>query len=90
MKTDISTSRRSQRRHRVLKGGRIIFYGGDSTIDCVIRDLSDTGARLRVESVIGIPDNFELSASGEHIRHCRIRWRKAAELGVEFVVPEAE
>lgn len=39
---------RSAPRHRVLKGGQIRF--GQSAIDCVIRDLSATGARIKVNS----------------------------------------
>lgn len=84
MTTDTTTSRRTERRNRVFKGGRIVFHRGDSSIDCIIRDLSEAGAKLRVESIIGIPDEFELQSSDGHSWHCRVRWRKAAELGVQF------
>lgn len=84
MATEEQPQRRSQRRQRVLKGGTIIFNGGNSTIDCVVRDLSETGARLRVESVIGVPNEFELRVSDGRSWRCRMRWRSNTECGVEF------
>ena len=34
-------------RQRVLKSGRIIYGGGSIVVDCTIRNLSETGARLQ-------------------------------------------
>jgi PilZ domain len=51
--------RKSQRR-RVLKTGKIVFNGGRSLIDCTVRNISDTGALLRVTSPVGIPEQFVL------------------------------
>lgn len=76
-------NRQSQRRS-TLKGGRIVFNAGRSTIDCRVRNLSSHGAKLQVTSVIGIPDTFDLVLEG-HARHpCRVAWRSLKELGVEF------
>ena len=68
-------------RHRVLKGGRIHFGGG--SIDCTIRNVSDTGAALDVASSLGIPTEFVLIADGEQ-RPCRVVWRKEKRIGVTF------
>ena len=84
MATESQPPRRIRRRQRVLKGGKILFNDGHSTIDCIVRDLSETGARLRVESVIGVPDHFELRASDGRSWHCHVRWRAMTECGVEF------
>jgi hypothetical protein len=35
--------KRSAKRQRVLKTGKIVLANGNSTIDCVIRDISSTG-----------------------------------------------
>jgi hypothetical protein len=48
-----------QARCRVLKGAHITFKGHWAAIDCVVRNLSDRGACLKVESPIGIPDSFD-------------------------------
>lgn len=74
---------RGHRRQRVLKAGTITFNG--SAIDCVVRNISTTGAALEVESQIGIPSSFDLVITAEHFNeHCRVLWRKAKRLGVVF------
>ena len=73
-----------QVRHRVLKGAQIVFKGREAVIDCVVLNLSDMGACLKVESPIGIPDSFDLVFDNAPIRCCRVTWRKATQIGVEF------
>ena len=56
---------------------------------CMITNISDTGARLFSE-ILDIPDRFTLTVSGEGVtqRHeCRLIWRLGGELGVEFLGP---
>ena len=76
-------NRHSQRRS-TLKGGRIVFNAGRSTIDCTVRNLSSRGAKLQVTSVIGIPETFDLFLEGHARQPCRVAWRSLKELGVEF------
>ncbi|ODT47559.1 PilZ domain-containing protein [Devosia sp. 63-57] len=71
-------------RHRTLKGGKIVFNNGFSTINCTMRNFSETGAKLVVTSVVGIPDNFELTMDDGRHFSCAIVWRTATELGVAF------
>ena len=52
------TEHRISPRQRVLKGGTIEFGGG--AIDCTIRNLSNTGAALDIDSPVGLPDHFIL------------------------------
>jgi PilZ domain len=68
-------------RHRVLKSGTIEFGGG--TIDCTVRNLSETGAALEVTSPIGIPPKFNLMVDGTR-RPCRVVWRKVKRIGITF------
>jgi hypothetical protein len=51
---------RSARRRRTLKAGRIIFNKGSSTLDCTLRNQSETGAAIEVASTVGIPEEFDL------------------------------
>jgi hypothetical protein len=71
-------------RRRVLKGARIAFNDHATTMDCVVRNLSDRGACLNVESPIGIPDSFDLLVDDASVRHCRVTWRRATQIGVAF------
>ena len=68
-------------RHRVLKGGHIQFGGG--SIDCTVRNLSNTGAALDVTSPLGIPAEFTL-VTDDGQRACRVIWRKEKRIGVAF------
>ena len=79
-----NSEHRGVQRHRTLKGGRIVFNDGRSTIDCTVRNLSEAGAKLDVSSVVGVPERFDL-AIGEEMRRCRIAWRTSAQIGVEFL-----
>jgi PilZ domain len=76
--------RRNAARRRALKTARIIFKGHQSTIDCTILNLSDRGGCLKVESPIGIPDTFDLVLDHASVRNCRVTWRKATQIGIEF------
>jgi len=76
---------RGTQRRPTLKGGRIVFNAGRSTIDCTVRNLSRDGAKLQVASVVGIPDVFDLLLPNTTRQPCRIAWRKTKEIGVEFI-----
>jgi|SRR5687768_16913931 hypothetical protein len=79
-----SEERRSDVRNRTLYGARIAFNGGRSTINCTVRNMSLSGARLQVTSVVGIPNTFDLLIGDREPRPCRVTWRTLKELGVEF------
>jgi hypothetical protein len=78
------TENRHTQRRTTLKGGRIVFNAGRSTINCTVRNLSSKGAKLQVSSVVGIPDTFDLMLDGHARQPCRVAWRTLKELGVEF------
>jgi hypothetical protein len=81
---ETTENHRRTTRQRVLKAAHIIFKGGGAAIDCTVRDISATGARLKVVSPIGIPETFDLAIEGAPTRHCRVVWRKLDQIGVEF------
>jgi PilZ domain len=71
-------------RHRTSKAARIEFSGG-RPIDCMVRDLSLTGAKIQVSSQHGIPKCFVLAIPEDGLRlPSRIAWRKDFHLGVVF------
>jgi hypothetical protein len=76
--------RRITPRQRTLKGARIVTNDGYSTLDCVVRNLSKAGAKLKVASSVGIPDAFDLVFDDGRKFACSVTWRKAEELGVTF------
>ncbi len=79
-------ARRKFVRHRTLKGGRVCFNNGSTFMDCLIRDISERGAKLCLPSVAGIPSEFVLAFDdGRPSRQCFAKWRRPNALGVEFL-----
>lgn len=76
--------RRATIRHRTLKGGRIAINDGFSTLECTVRNLSEAGALLRVASVVGVPDTFQLVMNDGGKFDCTVVRKTATELGVRF------
>ena len=72
-------------RLRALKAGRLILPGGYSTFDCMIRNLSEGGAKITLESTVPIPEHFDLKFEDGTTHSCRVCWRNPKELGVEFM-----
>ena len=83
MMTAPDSEQRSTQRRTTLKGGKIVFNGGRSTIDCTVRNISETGAALDVQSPLGIPTEFTLVTETDS-RPCRVVWRKEKRIGVRF------
>jgi PilZ domain len=70
-------------RHRVSKAAKIEFL--DSTISCVVRDLSLTGAAIEASVRSGIPERFTLIMPDDGLRlSCRVAWRREYRMGVAF------
>jgi hypothetical protein len=85
---------RTAPRTRTLLQARIEFNGGATTVDCTVRDLSDTGARLQVAESVTIPSKFTLFVPKHGLRyHALLRWHRGSFAGVEFETeqqPEGE
>jgi hypothetical protein len=80
-----ATDHRRAPRRKVLKGAKISFHQLGTSTDCTVRNLSNTGACLVVESQLGIPNDFDLLlASDRSIKRCRVEWRAGNKLGVSF------
>ncbi|BDA86761.1 hypothetical protein Sa4125_43030 [Aureimonas sp. SA4125] len=72
-------------RRRVLKGGRIVFNAGRSTIDCTVRSLSQLGAAIDFVSTEGVPERFKLHILADDLhRSCQVAARSDKRLEVTF------
>ena len=81
--------RRHELRARTLKSARILLNHHQSVINCVVRNLSSTGACLKVETTLGIPDRFDVMFDvDKSIRLCRLAWHKETQIGVEFLTAD--
>jgi len=82
----VDSDARVAARRRVLKAGVVAYSDRHVTLPCTVRDLSATGARVRVEGSVTAPDTFELIIDIDGFEaNCQVVWRKANELGVCFL-----
>jgi hypothetical protein len=73
-------------RRRMLKAGVVAYNDRHVTIPCLVRDVSATGARLRIEASVTAPDTFDLVIDLDGMEaSCQVVWRKGADLGVRFL-----
>lgn len=85
---------RSSPRLRTLKAARIVFNSDYSSYDVLIRDMSDTGVRLKLGSVVAVPDHFDLIIpnpnSGKKDRKaCEKVWQRGDQVGARFLTVAA-
>jgi hypothetical protein len=85
MSLELSISERRQNpRMRVMKVAKIVI-GTSSVLDCIVRDLSSTGARIQIQNATRLPKAVDITFDGGHtFRPCQLKWRSAEETGVEF------
>lgn len=78
--------RREATRNRLFQRASVVFNGGQSMLGCSVRNLSETGALLRMTDWIALPPTFEIGTPGEaenrRVRQC---WRRGDDVGVAFL-----
>jgi uncharacterized protein YceH (UPF0502 family) len=80
----MSERRRSTRQKSLLRGC-IYFNKRRSAMDCLIRDISATGARLIFSETINVPDIVELYIPQKEETLCaHVQWHHGGEVGVAF------
>lgn len=72
-------------RRRTFLKGRIEFNNRQNSAECVVRDLSDTGARIALIGTVMLPDHFDLHLPNRNETiACQLSWRRKDEIGVRF------
>jgi hypothetical protein len=75
-------NRRETTRLRMLKSGKILL--GKATVPCTVRNLSDGGACLQVQSTYGLPSAFDFAVDDKPPRACKVVWLDATTVRVQF------
>lgn len=80
-------------RQRTLRSGRVAINKVFSTIDVVVRDISDTGARIRLAQPMVLPKTFSLvifdaNTSTYRTIPAKFVWQRGVDIGVEFIGEE--
>jgi hypothetical protein len=83
-------ARRSER-VRAFLGAKIIYNNRMSIIDCVIRNISTSGAKLALAGSLPIPGEFELQIPQRGCSYrARFVWRNTENAGVEFIAADVQ
>ena len=83
--------RRGALRRRVLMSAQIVYHQDRIAVDCVIRNISETGAQLETDKVLELPASFWLRFPDGVKRPVELVWSQANLTGVRFIdVQKAE
>lgn len=82
--------RRNATRQRSFLRGRIYYNNQRNSVDCLIRDISPTGARLSFSDTVTIPDVVDLYIpQKEQTLRAHVHRRHGQEIGVAFATAAA-
>jgi len=77
-------------RRRLFLRGFVRFPKNNTTVDCIVRDISERGARLRFKHATPIPEGLELHIPSKgQIVQSRLAWVDNCEAGISFESPVA-
>jgi len=77
--------RRREERYRVIKGAKIIF--GETVIDCLVLNISRSGACIKTLSEVAVPEYVILSFPNGGSFRAQRRWSKDREVGFLLTGP---
>jgi hypothetical protein len=73
-------------RYDVEIEGRLIFADGTCVLDCVIIDISESGARIKTALDVVAPHRVYLwQAKTAMVFECEVRWQERKLIGLLFV-----
>jgi hypothetical protein len=78
--------RRTHPRHKTFIKGRIYFNNRLSSMDCIVREISEHGSRLEFSENVTLPDVFELFLpSKDEYFQAHVAWRKGNSIGIALM-----
>ena len=80
-----SDDKRGSSRMKTLKSGTIVYQNDSCTMNCMILDLSDRGAKLRPIDVTILPETFRLMIAHSSTYSCEVVRRTRDQVAVRFV-----
>ena len=77
--------KRGKPRRKSLLHGFVYFDDNPCAVECVVREISEAGARLKFDMALAAVDSFELDIPirGQKLR-AEVKWQRDNEIGVVF------
>jgi hypothetical protein len=83
------SERRESRRQKSFLRGFVSFDRRRGVMSCLVRDLSDEGARIILSQGVTIPDMISLYIpQREKTYNAQVQWRRGDEIGLGFIEGE--
>jgi PilZ domain-containing protein len=81
------SSKKRESRKSLSQPGWITLEGGFAARQCVVKDLSTTGAKVTIDDPNSLPAKLRLAFSRDARtgRRCEVVWRRGKSVGVKFV-----
>jgi hypothetical protein len=82
-----AASKKREARKSVQQSGWITLDGGFAARQCVVQDLSSSGAKITVDDASVMTGRLRLAFTRDARtgRSCEVVWRRGKSLGVKFV-----
>lgn len=83
----MALTRKREARKALGQGAWITLEGGFAARQCVVQDISSTGAKICVDEAVALPARLRLAFSRDARtgRECHVVWRRGKTAGVKFV-----
>jgi hypothetical protein len=83
----LSSNKKRETRKSLSQPGWITLDGGFAARQCVVKDLSTTGAQVTIDDPNSLPAKLRLAFSRDARtgRRCEVVWRRGKSVGVKFV-----
>ena len=77
---------RHEPRPRTLLGGKIVFRDGSCSFGCIVRDISQGGARVQIAPEQLVPKRFYLlTANRDSAFEAEVVWQRGKLLGLKIL-----
>lgn len=80
-----AAERRRLPREKILKSGVIIYDRARKTMDCMLINYSEEGAKIRPLDALALPTHFELRIGRNAVYFCEFLRRNGCDVAVRFV-----
>jgi hypothetical protein len=83
----LRSSKKRETRKSLSQPGWITLEGGFAARQCVVQDMSTTGAKVTIDDPNSLPAKLRLAFSRDARtgRRCEVVWRRGRTVGVKFV-----
>jgi hypothetical protein len=80
-------TKKREARKSVRQSGWITLDGGFAARQCVVQDISSTGAKITVDDPNVLPAKLRLAFARDARtgRNCEVVWRRGKSVGIKFV-----